>query len=60
MPEGAERERLFWLLQIAGWVTVGILSLYPLIQIFNPRSVAVILILRVGSGILVTLSLIHI
>lgn len=52
--EGVERERLFWLLQIAGWVLVGVFSLYPLIQVFNPRSVAVILVLRVGSGILVT------
>ena len=54
VPEGAERERLFWLLQIGGWVGVGFLSLYPLIQIFNPRSVAVILLLRIVSGILVT------
>jgi len=54
VPEGAERERWFWMLQIAGWVTVGLLSLYPLVQIFDPRSAAVILLLRVSSGILVT------
>src|SRR5688572_3498241 len=51
---GVPPERLSWLLQIAGWGGVGILSLYPLIQMFNPRSVAVILVLRVGSGILLT------
>lgn len=54
MEAGLPPERLFWLLQFAGWGGVGILSLYPLIQIFNPRSVAVILVLRVGSGILLT------
>ena len=53
-PEGADRERWFWLLQITGWTGVGILSLYPLIQMFDPRSALVILLLRVASGILLT------
>jgi hypothetical protein len=53
-PEGAEREQLFWLLQIEGWSAVGVLSMYPLIQIFNPRAVAVIMGLRIGTGLLLT------
>ncbi len=53
-PAGSERERLFWLLQVAGWSAVGVLSLYPLLQIFSPTAILVILAWRVSSGILVT------
>ncbi len=53
-PAGAERERLFWTLQIAGWSAVGSLSIYPLLQLFSWPVIGVILVMRVGSGILVT------
>ncbi len=53
-PEGATRERLFWLLQTVGWSVVGVLSLYPLAQIFSLRAITVILALRVGSGVLLS------
>ena len=50
----AAGERLFWTLQAAGWSMVGILSLYPLLQIFSPPAITVILTLRVGSGVLLS------
>ena len=57
LSEHAARRRLFWLLQICGWSGVGILSLYPLFQIFDTKTTLVILLLRVSSGILVTIAL---
>lgn len=47
-------EQLFWLLQVAGWTVVGLLSLYPLLQMFSFPAVAVITTLRVGSGLLLS------
>lgn len=53
-PIGHSREKLFWLLQFAGWGVVGIISLSPLLQIFTFQAVAWILTLRLASGLLVT------
>lgn len=53
------KNRLFWMLQAAGWTLVGLLSLYPLLQIFEPLAIAVIMMLRVGSGILCSTGLRH-
>jgi len=55
--EDAARKRLFWLLQISGWFMVGLMSLYPLLQIFDMHTISVILALRVGSGLLVTMGM---
>lgn len=55
--EDLARKRLFWLLEVSGWAMVGLLSLYPLIQLFDARTIGVILILRMASGILVTLGM---
>ncbi len=59
-PAGTDRERLFWLLQGAGWSAVGVLSLYPLLQLFTLPAILVILAMRVGSGILVTTGIRHV
>ncbi|WAC19122.1 histidine kinase [Luteolibacter sp. SL250] len=56
-PEETARRRLFWFLQTSGWLGVGLMALYPLVQIFDIRTMAVVLVLRVSSGILVTLGL---
>ncbi|MBX3741554.1 MAG: histidine kinase [Akkermansiaceae bacterium] len=56
-PETTARKRLFWFLQISGWFGVGLMSLYPLVQIFDGKTMAVIMVLRVASGILVTLGM---
>lgn len=55
--ENAERRKLFWVLQIGGWFTVALLSVYPLVQLFDPRTIGVILLLRMGSGMLITLGM---
>ncbi|MCW1887004.1 histidine kinase [Luteolibacter flavescens] len=55
--EASARRRLFWTLQISGWATVGVMSLYPLLQIFDAGTIVVILVLRFISGILVTLGM---
>lgn len=57
IPEGTARRRLFWTLQTIGWFSVGLMALYPLVQIFDVKTMAVIMGLRVSSGILVTLGM---
>jgi hypothetical protein len=57
LPEETARKRLFWLLQISGWFGAGLMSLYPLVQIFDIRTIGVAMAVRMGSGILVTLGM---
>jgi sensor histidine kinase YesM len=51
------RKRLFWFLQLSGWFGVGLMALYPLVQVFDLRAMVVAMALRVSSGILITLGM---
>jgi hypothetical protein len=54
---GRERERLFWVLQVLGWIGVSVIAIYPLLRFFGPGTTAVIILLRIVSGVAVTCGL---
>ncbi|WP_353566104.1 sensor histidine kinase [Haloferula sargassicola] len=55
--DGRTARRWFWSLQLAGWFSVAALSSFPLIQLFSLPATGLILVLRTGSGLMVTLAM---